>query len=324
MEKSLSCSLAPWRFAGVCLAVLLFVSCGSSSSSSSSPTNISPASVPVDQARTISVGNIEPSRVARKFEQYQGLADYLGNNLEEFGIEDGRVVIARDLDEMVRFLKDGTVDLYLDNPFLALLVAEQSGAVIFLRQWKRNRRDFHSVFIAKKDGPITGLDDLVGRSIALMFPRSGAGFLLPRATLVDKGYGLVKLEDRSSPVPTDKIGYIITTGERSSIDMLLREEVAAAAFGNLAFIDMPPDITDQLAVIDRSFDVPVNIVLARAGLNAEFQGKIRELMIGLEHIEEGRPILLALRETARFDDVPQDFKDIAPRVTKLLASATDQ
>jgi len=320
MGKSLSCRLAPWRFAGICLAVLLLVSCGSSSSS---PTFTSPTSFPANPARTISLGNIEATDVARKIGQYQGLADYLGENLEEFGIENGQVVIARDQDEMVRFLKDGTVDLYFDNPFLGLLVAERSSAVLFLRQWKRNLQGYHSVFIAKKDGPITSLDDLVGQSIALQVRRSGAGFLLPRATLLDKGYELIALEDRSSTVPPNKIGYIISTGERSSIDMVLREEVAAAAFGNLGFIDMPPDITAQLLVIDRSFDVPVNIVLARAGLDAEFQDKIRELMIGLEHIEEGKPILLAMRETARFDDVPQDFKDIAPRVTKLLASATD-
>ncbi|MCH8230748.1 MAG: PhnD/SsuA/transferrin family substrate-binding protein [Chloroflexi bacterium] len=110
-----------------CLIVLLSVACGSTPPPSTTPVESPPATALSQRSRVLIIGNVDSEQVARKFKQYQGLAKYLSDNLKEIGIEKGEVIIVSDVDEMTQFLKDGKVDFYFDNPFLALTAANGDG-----------------------------------------------------------------------------------------------------------------------------------------------------------------------------------------------------
>ena len=77
-------------------------------------------------SRTIAFDDIDPP-----------LADYLAENLGEFGIQEGWVVISRDVQEIAGFLNDGTVDVYFDSSFPTLAVQKLSGSEIILRRWNQ-------------------------------------------------------------------------------------------------------------------------------------------------------------------------------------------
>ena len=78
--------------------------------------------------KTITIGDIDPGDPAKKINRFQPLADYLARELEDFGFTEGRVAIARDIEEMARFLEEGVVDVYLDSAYPTLAVQELSGA----------------------------------------------------------------------------------------------------------------------------------------------------------------------------------------------------
>ena len=256
--------------------------------------------------------------MARKFKQYQGLAKYLSDNLKEIGIEKGEVIIVSDVDEMTQFLKEGKVDFYFDNPFLALTAANGSGSELFLRQWKRGRAEYHTIFMAKRDAGISSLEDLAGQKVGFQRVRSGAGFLLPKGLLLELGFTLTELESIDSPVAPGEIGYLHVTGERTSVEMLLNGQLAAVAFGSHALSDMPDAIKDRMVIFERSFNVPGNLVVARPGLDPQLLRKTRELMVGMEHTEEGRKIMEGMRQTTRFDAIPAAFREDVPKLTRLL------
>ena len=85
---------------------------------------------------TITLGDIDANEPVKKIKRFQPLANYLAEHLEDFGIKGGNVVIARDIEEMAKFLKDGTVDVYFDSPYPTLATQERSGSKVILRRWK--------------------------------------------------------------------------------------------------------------------------------------------------------------------------------------------
>ncbi len=105
--------------------------CGSNAPDSVPSSTIDPAP---QAANVITIGDIDPEEPLKKIERFQPLANYLADRLKRYGIEAGRVVIARDIEEMGGFIKDGTVDVFFDSPFPALSVQELSGAEM-VRCW---------------------------------------------------------------------------------------------------------------------------------------------------------------------------------------------
>ena len=86
-------------------------------------TNVATPPPPPDtlsEDQIITVGDIDPDEPAKKIKRFQPLADYLADRISDYGIETGQVVIARDIEEMAGFLRDGRIDIYFDSPFPTL------------------------------------------------------------------------------------------------------------------------------------------------------------------------------------------------------------
>ena len=113
------------------LAIVLAAACGSNTSAPT--TTAAPAA---QSGFAITLGDIDPDEPSKKIARFTPLARYLAENLREFGVSEGRVMVARDIDEMARWMRDGTVDIYFDSAFPTLAVQQQSGSEIILRRWK--------------------------------------------------------------------------------------------------------------------------------------------------------------------------------------------
>ena len=164
------------------LAVSLLVACGAGAT----PTSVqhSEGISPVDRSQVIILGDVDPDEPIKKLKRFQPLADYLAKNLGEFGIVKGQVVVARNIEEMGRFLKDMEVDVYFDSAFPALAVQELSGSRFILRRSKEGVSTYWSTYVTLKNTDIGSAEDFLGKIIAFEEPRSTSGFVLPAGTLV--------------------------------------------------------------------------------------------------------------------------------------------
>ena len=155
------------------VSLLQFVACRAAESPRNPVAPVPVATPSPDQI--IALGDIDAHDPVKKIKRFQPLADYLADQLRSSGIRQGRVVIARDIKEMVSFLNDGTVDIYFDSAFPTLAVQELSGSQIIGRRWKQEDPTYWSTYVALRDNGIGGVEDFAGRVLAFEEPYSTSG-----------------------------------------------------------------------------------------------------------------------------------------------------
>ncbi len=112
-------------------------------------------------------------------------------------------------------LGQGEVDLYLDSPFPVSWVVHETGARPLLRRLKQGEASYRSVLFARRDSGLQSIEDLRGHVIAFGEPFSTSSFLLPKASLVERGLQLERYEDPAADVPDDVIGYVFSNDWRT-------------------------------------------------------------------------------------------------------------
>ncbi|MBC8503398.1 MAG: phosphate/phosphite/phosphonate ABC transporter substrate-binding protein [Anaerolineales bacterium] len=277
-----------------------------------------PQSAEISPEKTLTLGDVSGS-AAWTIEHFQPLADYLAENLSEFGITHGKVIVTSDLPSMLDHLETGQVDLYFDSPFPALEVYEQIGAQPLARRWKGGVSEYYSLIVVHKDSGITDLEGLIGQVLAFDHPASTSGYLLPKAHLVINGYETTELDEVSGTVSPSAIGYAFAFGEENQALWLLDGKVAGAAFSNGDFNDMSEEQREQLVILAQTPSVPRHIALSRPGMGNEMREKITTLLLELHITVEGQKVLEAFEGTSRFDELPGGVEGIMNSLRELFA-----
>jgi phosphonate transport system substrate-binding protein len=256
----------------------------------------------------ITLGDIERDHPATRIRRLQPLVDYLGEHLADLGIGRGRVVIARDIDEMCGHFRDGTVDAFLDSPFTVLAIRQRVGGNILLRRWAKDDPEYWSVFIALRDSPVTDYSDLAGQVILLQEPHSTSGYFLPATTLLQQGFELKEVSRPDETVSPHEIGFYFSRDEENTVEMVLTGISPVGVISNQDYRELPQEMKDRLTIVERTASVPRQIVLTRPGLPAAVVERIRELLLGLTDAD--REALAAKDEpfgwTWKFDELSEE------------------
>lgn len=316
--------LRKWYFqlaAPLLVVTLLLAGCGSDDLDET-PTAVAGNPSNGDVDRTIVIGNADASNPSQKIKEFQALADYLVAHLESFGVTEGSVVIAQDGAEMARMMTDGEVDLYIDAALPSLDVCNRADCEFILRQWKGGGPDLDGVFVTTKDSGIESLEDLRGKIIMLEQPHSTVGHILPQIALAEAGIAVREVSDYNAQVGEDEVGYVISPGGQSSMNLLLQGEIDALAVGDRAFKQFGSDVQEKVVVFERTMAAPAQLVAVRPGFDPELRDEIKRLMMDLENTEEGRKILEALRDTARFDELPPEVAQGLDELYEMVQEVT--
>ncbi len=289
---------------------------------SESPMATSPTPVgALSPDRLATLGDIDPDEPAKKIKRFQPLADYLAEHLTGQGIERGRVVIARDIEEMASFLKDGTVDIYFDSAFPTLVAEELAGSEVILRRWKQGDPTYWSTYAVRRDSAITSLEDLTGTILAMEEPHSTSGFVLPAGTLIQRGFKLRKVESLDADVAPHEIGYFFSWDEENTIELVLNGHVAAGAISNQDYEELPAELKEHLITIGRTLAVPRQLVSVRGDLDLEVKERVGEVLTGLDQTPEGQELLKSLNDTKKFDALPPDSEAGLTELRELMKLA---
>ena len=153
--------------------------------------SLSAAAEPIEKNKVIRFGVIaeqahEPDRMLRV---YSDLLSELRRRLAATGIDVAPLVITRDLEELARHLDQGRVDMVAETVFVTLDLQKESTRALTPRLAivKRDQREYHSVFFSSKEGSISKLEHLRGRTLVLQAERSTSAFAVPRAELARRG-----------------------------------------------------------------------------------------------------------------------------------------
>ena len=300
----------------VVILVLFGVAC--QSEESPLPT-IDPGSAETQPfAMVITIGDVEADEPAKKVKRFQPLADYLAKNLADFGYTGGRVILARDIDEMAGFLRDGTVDIYLDSSFPALSVQELSGSQIIARRWKGGDPNYWSIYVALDGNGTDRVEAFLGKVVAFEEPHSTSGFVLPAGTLIQRGFALREVESLEESVAPDEIGYVFSRDEENTIELLLQGRVAGGGISNQDYEGLPEELKERIKAFDRTIEVPRQLVTVRPGLDEPLVDRITELLLALEQTEEGRELLEGLKSTKKFDRLPPESEASLAELRELM------
>ena len=100
------------------------------------------------------------------YEQLKPLLDYVIPRMHDVGITEGRILMARDTQQMTSYLRRGRVDWVTETSGTGMQLQKRAGAKPLLLTERGGVSRYHSVFFARKDSGINSPADLKGRSIA--------------------------------------------------------------------------------------------------------------------------------------------------------------
>ena len=211
----------------------------------------------------------------------------------------------------------GMVDIYFDSPFPTLAVEQLAGSEIILRRWKGGLSEYWSTFVARKDGEVEEVGDLLGEVVAFEEPRSTSGFVLPAGTLIQRGFTVIEVEGPDAEVRPDEIGYVFSRDEENTFEMVLSGKVTAGGVSNEDYEELSDEMMSQIVTLGQTIKVPRQLVSVRPGLDPQVVDRVRELLIGLDQTEEGMRLLLGLK-TTKFDPFPTQEQASLRELRKIM------
>ncbi len=254
--------------------------------------------------RVLTIGSISPD-VKEEMDDFLPFTEFLAGRLSDAGVTRGNVVVVPTMADMAQGLKSGRIDLYVDSPFPALKVAEETGARPLVRRWKGGVGAYHSVLFTRRDSGVSSLDGLRGKRIAFDEPSSTTGYLLPKAALLAAGYKLQEVTSVADPVPADTIGYIFSEDDVNTMLWVLEERVAAGVLDNTNYREEAGGRLSELIILERSVDVPRHMVVHRRDLEPELVSALARVLRTMHEDEAGKLALEEFQSTAQFDDLPE-------------------
>jgi len=261
--------------------------------------------------KTISIGTIG-NNAYKEIELFQPTADYIAARLSDNQTTyKGKVIIAKNIDNISDMLNEQKLDLYVDSPFPTIIVARKSGSLPFLKRWKHGVAEYHTVFFVKKGSSIYSIDDFNGKTIASEDPASTASYLMPMAYLIHRGFNINQSQKNG-------IRFVFSGDEENTPLWILEGKADVGAMNNMDFEKIPDAIKSQMKIIDRTIDVPRHIVSHRSDMEPATTDKIQQILMDMDKDPQGIEILKNFEETKKYDTMSIDEMNNTEKMVDLL------
>ncbi len=271
---------------------------------------------PGDETGVLVLGRISDNP-KEHYEQLKPLLDYLVPRMGDVGVRSGRILMARDLQQMTSYLRRGRVDLINETAGNASLLEERGVASSFLIAERDRAAHYHSIFFVRKDSPIQSMRDLTGHSLAFQSPYSTTAYYVPAAVLLDSGHSLEPLLSPMDAPSPDRVGYLFARTELNISTWVEKRLVDVGVVSNIDW-DNPrrvlPEFLPELRIIGRSDDIPRSLMMVRSGLDSRVEGRLRELLLEAANDPRAATALRQFMETSRFVPISADDRAVMRRL----------
>ncbi len=272
--------------------------------------------VSADDASVLVLGRVSDDPKAH-YDQLKPLLDYVIPRMASVGIRSGRILMAKDLQQMTSYLRRGRVDWINETAGNAALLEYRGVARSFLISEREGVTRYHSVFFVRRDSPVQTLEDLAGRSVAFQSPLSTSAYFLPAAQLLENGQSLELLLSPMDKPASDRVGYVFARTELNISTWVHKRMVDAGVLSNLDWMNparMPPAFSRDFRVIARTPDVPRALMLARRGMAPRVEARLREVLMDAANDPDAGEALRRFMETVRFVPIDEDERRALERL----------
>ena len=277
-------------------------------------------SIESQASRTIILGRVS-NNPRKHFAALDALGRYLVLNSAE--IDHHQTLLAEDNDEMIDFLRTGKVDLVSETAFSAILYEQAANAEILLRQWKKGRPSYKTLFFARKDSDLHEIQDLTGHLIAFEDEGSTSGFFVPKATIATHG---MTLKSAARPRAFGDVGYLFADSEVNVVAWVARGKVDAGVISDVHWKDTsraPPGLKKELRVFHATPEIIRSLMVAGPGLGDEKTQSIVDTLLEMHESEAGRQVLADFYKTKKFDRLVDDAEASLNHVRRLFHRLDD-
>jgi len=260
-------------------------------------------------------------------EQLKPLLDYVVPRMRNVGITEGRILMARDTQQMTSYLRRGRVDWVTETAGTGVQLEKRAGAKPLLLTERGGVSRYHSVFFARQDSGIGSLADLKGRSIAFQNTGSTSAYIAPAAALLDQGQKLeILLSPKDRPV-ADTIGYVFARSELNIAAWVHKRLVDAGVFSSLDWNDsrrMPEAFRKDLKIFHETPDYPRALEMVRGDLDPRVQARLREVLLEAAEDPAAREAMNLFFRTTRFLPVDAESRRGLDRLRDGVARVRDE
>lgn len=180
------------------------------------------------------------------YERYQPMMDYLTRSTP-YRFE---MKVGRDYRETLRLFQEGKTDLLSIGDGGLMKAMLLAGGVPVVKPLNREGKPFYrSCFIVRQGSPMTRLEDLKGKRLALGYHHSTTGNLIPRQMLLKRG---IKLDSLASVTNLRFHGEVARAVLKGEYDVGVVKESTAIRYGK-----------EGLRVLETSDDLPSIPLLVR-------------------------------------------------------------
>ncbi|GAB2515974.1 phosphate/phosphite/phosphonate ABC transporter substrate-binding protein [Lysobacter humi (ex Lee et al. 2017)] len=237
------------------------------------------------------------------YDQLKPLLDYVVPRMADVGIREGRILMARDAQQMASYMRRGRVDWITETAGTASLLQQRGGGRPILLTERDGVSQYHSVFFARRDRGLDGLEDLRGRRVAFQRPSSTSAYFVPAATLLERGMPLeILLSPDDQPSP-GAVGYLFARSELNIATWVHKGLADAGVMSNLDWENpgrVPAAFRRDFVLIGRTDDYPRAVEMVRRDLDARIEARLRQVLLQAAGDPAARDAMLAFFGTTRF------------------------
>ena len=256
----------------------------------------------IDDAHVLVLGRISDDP-KEHYEQLKPLLDYVVPRMADVGIREGRILMARDTQQMNSYLRRGRVDWVTETPGTGMLLEQGSGAKPLLLTERDGVSRYTTVFFVRKDSGIHSLKDMRGRRVAFQNPYSTSAYYVPCSELLDQG---LKLEILLSPMDRaepDRVGYTFARTELNIATWVHKRLVDVGVMSNLDWQNpqrVPATFRNDLQIVHETPAYPRALEMVRGDMDPKVAARLREVLIEAAQDPDAREALLRFFKTTRF------------------------
>jgi len=245
------------------------------------------------------------------YEQLKPLLDYVVPRMREVGITEGRILMARDVQQMTSYLRRGRVDWVTETAGAAMRLQERGGARALLLTERGGVSRYHGVFFVRRDSGIQSLKDLEGRAVAFQNTSSTSAYFAPAVDLLDAGLPMEILLSPMDRPAADSVGYLFARSELNIATWVHKRLVDVGVVSNLDWDDarrIPPAFRNDFRIIHQTPAYPRAVEMVRGDLEPAVQARLREVLLEAADDPAAREALQVFFRTTRFMPIDDDSR----------------